>query len=76
MISIFPGSLFPHLPPKSLASSTNLIDNTEFIEQRTKELDAFLKKLLTNSNIYNNKRLENTIQQFLDKKSEVGSTSF
>ena len=65
-----PYSMFPHLPPKSLLPSSNIKDNSEFIEDRRKSLDLMMKKLLSHQNLlgaYPDPRL----LEFLNKNHEV-----
>ena len=60
-------SFFPHLPKKSAISKVKA--SAEFLESRRRDLEVFLKKLLTHSKIHGNvvnKDADEKVKEFLD----------
>ena len=68
--NIHPYSMFPHLPPKPLISSSNLLEKAEFLEERKKSLDLLMKKLLTHQNLLG-AYPEPRLLEFLNKQNDV-----
>lgn len=70
LLNTFPASFFPHLPPKSLASSAVLLDSPEFLDHRTKALDSFMKKLLSH-HLVSRQEMDFEVKSFLSKGEVV-----
>lgn len=69
----YPASIYPHLPEKSIISASNIIENSAFIEERTKSLHLYLKKLFTHFTTFG-KNPDPRVLDFVNKNSDVSSS--
>jgi hypothetical protein len=68
-------SFFPHLPEKSAISKVKA--SADFLETRRKDLELYLKKILTHTKIYGNvvgKDPDEKVKEFLDDHHKEVST--